>query len=513
MGQEDIIVVGTYKPVTYRLLINYVDADDVPLFESYLSPERSTYTEGKDGKADVYDIALTKGAEYSVTSPEKPGFAADKPVVSGKVTNDVIADMTDFTYGGKTYHGLVVNVEYTPVANNVLVHFISCDSKGVPDGNNSIDMLSVSVNEGYSYDMSTDIAYAVSEAENRDNVDIEIIRRTKLENGNEKIVETVAGTADDTADTYLVYYRIRPGTVTVTFKDRVSGKEIAAAKTCEIGREYGYNATTHEYDSLPRAVKKDMRLVGWETEDEKTIEDDTIVQGTDGTTIVLYAKWESSMVTINVKYLYANNVEDTSLRGDVAKPEKQAVLEYGMSYYFESDIIEHYKAQPEVVKGYAIENKNEKVFYVDDPDVLPRFTITVNVYSESYEENTEDAPKLCGGTFGLFAADGTQISEKQNTTGTLTWDNVEFALNSEETYVVKCIDPPKGYGWNEVSFAPGDDYTKNMFLGKTPFDLPFAGSTPLTGFTVTGLSVMALAVFLLFMNLNSKTENEKNKTL
>jgi hypothetical protein len=135
----------------------------------------------------------------------------------------------------------------------------------------------------------------------------------------------------------------------------------------------------------------------------------------------------------------------------------------------------------------------------------------VNVYSESYENDTSGAPKLCGGTFGLFTESGEPLGEQENTDGTLVWDNIAYNIESGNTYVVKCIDPPFGYGTAQITIAAGE--SKNMFLGKSPFELPFAGSTPLTVYTVTGISIMALAVFLLFNDRRRKTEYEKNETI
>lgn len=509
MGQEDIIIVGTYKPITYRLLINYIDKNtEDALEESYLSPERSNYIEGKDGKADFYDIALTKGAEYSVISPVLDGYVTDKPVISGKVTDDVIASMSDFEYYGKTYHGLVVNVEYELNDADVLVHFISCDVKGVPDGINGINMIAHNSGEGIDYDLTDDISSKLG-------ADNEIIRITKLTNSSEVIVDEVTGTVGASAETYFVYYRSKPGRVTVQFKDRDTGEVIADEKICEIGREYGCNVKddAYVYDSLPRAVKKNMRLIGWETADGQTIEDDTIVQGTDGSIIELFAKWASSKVTITVEYRYANNISDEAKRGIKPFDDEEHPVEYGMSYSFDTRVshtLENYKADPEIVKGYALENKTEKVFYVDYPDENPRFAITVNVYSESYEENTEGAPLLSGGTFALYTADDQLVGEQENTNGTITWDNVAYDISAEKSYVVKCIKAPTGYGKAQITFAPGEE-NKDMFLGKAPVELPYAGSTPMTGYTVVGASTMLLAVFLLFVHMRSKTEEEKTK--
>ena len=506
MGQEDVMVVGTYKPITYRLLIKYINGDTEAIMGTYLSPERSNY----DEDTDTYDIALTKDAEYSVTSPEfegYEGYVPDKPIVSGKVTDEVIASMENFEYDSNTYHGLVVEVRYTASTGNVNVHFIGCDIRGVPNGE-TLDMISINA-EAESYDLDTQIDTTLGDSRQK-------IRVTKLvTNGDktvEETVEHVSGNASSDTVTYYVYYRAKPETVTVQFKDRdnpTNPNPLAADKICEIGREYSYNHESNTYDSLPRAVKTGYRLVGWENGAGQTIEDDMIVTGEPNSTITLYAKWESSKVTITVRYLYANNIEDVELRGDEAGITKNEDYEYGSSYSIKSYVLSGYSAEPETVKGYALDNKTETVYYRDDHDDV--VTITVNVYSESYENDTSGAPKLCGGTFGLFTESGEPLGEQENTDGTLVWDNIAYNIESGNTYVVKCIDPPFGYGTDQITIAAGE--SKNMFLGKSPFELPFAGSTPLTVYTVTGISIMALAVFLLFNDRRRKTEYEKNETI
>ena len=500
MGQEDIYIIGTYVPITYKLVINYLEAGTgITLHDQYISPDRTQYHED----TDTFDIALTKGADFFIKSPDITDHVTDTPYVSGKVDNAFIDSLNEtITIGEKTYKSKTINVYYEPNPDNVIVHLVKCDVRGVPTGDSDFDRIERTFNG--SYDLETDIA-------NRINSGYEIIKRTRQTDTAEEEVTTVSGTITDTdqIETYYVYYRAKPGKVTVEFYKEHDDASPDKSKTCEVGREYGYNADLKEFDSLPRAVKDDYRLVGWETKDGKLIEDDTIVEGENDTIIKLYAKWASMKVTIHVDYRYAENVENETIRGTAAKDPFTEKYLYGQSYKIVSDHIPNYEAVPGVVEGIALEDKTEKVYYKDGSGEI---SITVDVYSESSLDNTANAHKLKGGTFELYNSSGECISTKQNTDGSVTWTNVEVRLTDGEKYTVKCTDPPVGYAPGEIEVTvQGSEIHKEMFLGKTKFRMPFAGSTPMTGYTVVGTSTMLLAVFLLFLNMRSKAEEKRIK--
>ncbi len=505
MGQEDIYIIGTYVPITYKLVINYLETGTgIPCHEQYISPDRTQYHED----TDTFDIALTKGADFFIKSPDITGYVTDTPYVSGKVDNAFINSLNEtITIGEKTYKSKTINVYYELNPDNVIVHFVKCDVRGVPIENdgNTITGITEAISVSDDYNLESEIVSNIT------NDEYEIIKRTRQTDAGEVEVTTVSGTITDTdqPETYYVYYRAKPGKVTVEFYKEHDDVSPDKSKTCEVGREYGYNADLKEFDSLPRAVKDNYRLVGWETEDGKLIEDDTIVEGEDGTIIKLYAKWASMKVTIHVDYLYAENVADETIRGTEAKDPFTAEYLYGQSYKIVSDHIPNYEAVPGVVEGIALEDKTEKVYYKDGSGEI---SITVDVYSESSLGNTENAHKLKGGTFELYNSSGECISTKQNTDGSVTWTNVEVRLTDGEKYTVKCTDPPVGYAPGEIEVTvQNSENHEEMFLGKTKFRMPFAGSTPMTGYTVVGTSTMLLAVFLLFLNMRSKAEEKRIK--
>ncbi len=505
MGQEDIYIIGTYVPITYKLVINYVLKDtDNQILETYTSPDRTQYHED----TDTFDIALTKGADFFIKSPDITGYVTDTPYVSGKVDNAFIDSLNEtITIGEKTYKSKTINVYYEPNPDNVIVHFVKCDVRGVPIENdgNTITRITEAIGVGVDYDLESEILSNIT------NDEYEIIKRTRQTDTAEEEVTTVSGTITDAdqIETYYVYYRAKPGKVTVEFYKERDDASPDKSKTCEVGREYGYNADLKEFDSLPRAVKDNCRLVGWETEDGKLIEDDTIVEGEDGTRIKLYAKWASMKVTIHVDYRYAENVENETIRGTEADTPFTKEYLYGQSYKIVSGHIPYYEAVPGVVEGIALEDKTEKVYYKDGSGEI---SIIVDVYSESSLSNTANAHKLKGGTFELYNSSGECISTKQNTDGSVTWTNVEVRLTDGEKYTVKCTDPPVGYAPGEIEVTvQGTETYEEMFLGKTKFRMPFAGSTPMTGYTVVGTSTMLLAVFLLFLNMRSKAEEKRIK--
>ena len=132
------------------------------------------------------------------------------------------------------------------------------------------------------------------------------------------------------------------------------------------------------------------------------------------------------------------------------------------------------------------------------------------------------ANKLKEGTFVLYDSTGTnQVGTlKENKDGTVSWTNVDAGIAANGTYMVKCEDPPPGYGADSITVeltSPQTDqdgnsvYTANFFLDRSPFRLPPAGGTPVTGYTVFGISTMLLAAFLLFLYVSSKSEENENE--
>lgn len=511
MGQEDVIIVGTYKPITYGINVRYYTTDDnsnTVLLGEYTSPfDRTKYENG------TYHIALTKGTEYYVASPEFEGYVTDTPYVSGRVDDAFINDLTEtrLDENGKEHLVKVVPVRYTKVSEGtkLIVNFVKCDVRGAPTGEASKP--AITHVSGYNYSLiSGEIATAIS---GYDKVKITKVASDASETEVENITE---------AGTYNVYYREKPQTVTIRLFKNSGDPEPAATRKAVIGREYSYDPDNDDYIPLPTVVDSthEYRHTGWRTTEGDIIEDDMIVAGSSEDTIDLYAVWESSKITITVKYLYAWNVMDTTIRGTEANAQYVHQTDYGKSYDIISPTLQNYTAEPLRVTGVALADKQETVFYKDNDS--SSITIKANIYSIYYKDSdsgkaADGAPLLKGGTFALYAQDGTLIGTKQNTSGVVSWNNTEFDIRQDMTYTIKCTAPPIGYGAGEAVVTVGTSDTDividdiEIFLDVTPFELPFAGSTPMTGYTVFGLSTMVLAVFLLFVHMRSKTEEEKIK--
>ncbi|SFB73856.1 glycine-rich protein [Ruminococcus albus] len=506
MGQEDVIIVGTYKPITYAIKVNYYtkESEDDPnpqLRGTYISPlDRTLYDNG------TYKIALTKGAEFYIASPDFEGYVTDTPYIAG-VVDDAFIDTLDETVDG--HPSMTVAVYYTKVPDDteLIVNFVKCDVRGAPLGIASDKHIIGDNNYDYSGIQAAIDSWITSASE--------VVKITKVE---EDASETKV-TAITAAGTYNVYYRDIPKKVTINFYKNIGDAETVATRTAVIGREYSYDPDKDDYIPLPTAVDPthEYRHTGWQTDSGDIIEDDMIVS-IEGETIDLYAVWESSKITITVKYLYAWNVIDTTIRGTEANAQYVHQTDYGKSYDIISPTLQNYTAEPLRVTGVALADKQETVFYKDNDS--SSITIKANIYSTYYQDSdsgnaADGAPLLKGGTFGLYAEDGTLIGTKQNTSGIVSWDNTEFDIRQGMTYTIKCTSPPPGYGDGEAEVTVGtsdgaiviDDI--EIFLDVSPFDLPYAGSTPMTGYTVFGLSTMVLAVFLLFVHMRSKTEEEK----
>jgi hypothetical protein len=513
MGQEDVIIVGTYKPITYGITVKYYtkeSEDAVPqLWSTYRSPlDRTQYDN------DTYKIALTKGAEFYIASPEIEGYVTNTPYISGKVDDAFIASLDETVYDGDGHEhpSKTVNVYYTKVSEDteLIVNFIKCDVRGAPLGTISV-INPITRSSGYDYsNISDEISVTLA---GFDRVKITKVSGDAAETKVDSITE---------AGTYNVYYRDMPQKVTINLYKNIGDSQPVATRTAVVGREYSYDADKDDFIPLPSTVDSshEYRHTGWKTASGDIVEDDMIVTGSNEGKIDLYAGWESSKITITVKYLYAWNVQENSLRGTEAAADYPYVTDYGKSYTIISPELTNYTAEPSVVTGVALANKEETVYYKDNAS--SSITITANIYSIYYQDSdsgnaAEGAPLLKGGTFSLYDQNGTLIGTKQNTSGVVSWDNTEFDIRHGMTYTIKCTDPPLGYGDGKAEVTVGNSDEPividniEIFLDVTPFELPYAGSTPMTGYTVFGSSTMLLAVFLLFVHMRSKTEEEKFK--
>ena len=511
MGQEDVIIVGTYKPITYAIKVNYYtkESEDDPnpqLRGTYISPlDRTLYDNG------TYKIALTKGAEFYIASPDFEGYVTDTPYIAG-VVDDAFIDTLNETVDG--HPSITVAVYYTKVSDDteLVVNFVECDVRGAPLGIASDKHIIGDNNYDYS-GIQADIDSRITSAN-------EVVKITKVE---EDASETKV-TAITAAGTYNVYYREKPQTVTIRLFKNSGDTEPVATRTAVIGREYSYDPDNDDYIPLPTVVDSthEYRHTGWKTESGDIIEDDTIVSGSAGDVIKLCAVWESTDITITVRYLFAMNVSDVEKRGTAAAAQIAKTMTYGKSYTLNAAEIPNYTAEPQQITGVALADKAETFYYIDAENPNKSITIKANIYSIYYQDSdsgkaADGAPLLKGGTFALYAQDGTLIGTKQNTSGVVSWNNTEFDIRQDMTYTIKCTAPPIGYGAGEAVVTVGTSDTDividdiEIFLDVTPFELPFAGSTPMTGYTVFGLSTMVLAVFLLFVHMRSKTEEEKIK--
>ena len=548
MGDTDIYVIGTYRPVTYKIRINYEsdNAQDTAFDDAigvtnkeYTSPDRTEY----HNDTETFDIALTADTNFYRKSPEVTGYYTDTPFVSFTVDEEFIQKIENgenpltstgsgIISGGIDGHKAVqVPVTYKPLTGTetLIINFAECDISGNPTGASSCRTFTI---DG-AYDESTaEIAAAINSVLGSEN---EIYLRTKLVDGKETVFDEVKGNSSDGLTTFNVYYRPKQKRITVNFYSEADDPSPTATKTCIIGREYSYNADSQEYDSMPRALKKDYRLAGWRDQDNNIVREDDIVDGEENGTINLYAVWESIFIDITVNYKYAYNIDtavtDPKTPGaDIpdsefdAAPVRSTTVKYGMSYTInvpttltESTLTESiYKADKTKISGTAFEATAHEVFYSNSSASEPAVTLKVNVYSIIYKDEaiTGDIPKLTGGTFELYDMEGNLVgSARNNEDGSVTWNSITADIKAGREYRVMTKEPPLGFGEVEepvpVTLTAGTNNV-NVFLGKSPFDLPFAGGKPLTGYTVGGLSTMLLAAFLLFIYVSSKSEeNEK----
>jgi len=543
MGDNDVYVVGRYVPETYKLRVKYYLPGATEPFYTYTSPDYTDY----DPKTDTYDFALTKGVTFLIKSPEKTGYTPIQAYVSGIVDDDFIRGLTDNYINGKK--GKEIRVDYEASSENLNIYQIECDKYGVPTGNSSV----VHDSSNISIDTSTH----------------DIIRRTKLNRITPELpadpydVETDLKETDTigTEGTYYIYYREKYQTVDVEFHQytddavnkpaNVTIDSTSVNRKVAKGMEYGYNPDKDTYTGLPRAVATNYLFDGWYTEGGQLITEDMIVPNDSAGTIKLYAHWTSAEIEITINYKYAySEVQGggEDIPGILAwnskneYPSATNPLLYGMSYRVPSPVYDSnnpsvntvlngYTPDQAIVTGVALKDDNIPVYYSQNPDPLEYIMLRVNVYSESNRSAPgSDTPKsannkLSGGKFALYDSTGTtRIGTIKESDGTVSWTSVEAAIAADGTYKLVCEDPPTGYGATsrnvelrtvaETKTEGGKTvniYAANIFLDKSPFQLPMAGSKPMTGYTVFGISAMLLAGLLMFAYVNSRTEENNEK--
>ncbi|WP_028518004.1 glycine-rich protein [Ruminococcus flavefaciens] len=545
----DLYVTGKFVKRNIPLYINYVmpDGDATPPPAQYSAPMAGyNTTVYMNGKYYWYAVA---GETYMVPSPEIDGYYPDQ----AEVVFDIPDDVSETTYqDGITKNVHYIAIDSSKVDDNVIVNLIKCDEYGIPlDGSNTT-VQSYLVTEGVVFDKTSEISSWVDALGDDD--EYEIINMTRLADDEEVDVESISGKlASGEKAVFYVRYRPKPPTVTVRFnevdEDNVAAENRPDKADVTIGtssrnvvpeREYGYDPDKNQYVGLPTPecrssgadwISSGWKFAGWYDENGNPVDETTIVpSGIDP--IELYAHWQPLQVTITIDYRYAYNVNDGDLQGEqvpkaslgIDDNPKTLIKAYGMVYKVESPPLTGYSPDPEFVEGEARESKTETVYYKDgDPTAAePEKKIRVEVYSSSYEGSdgkpVTGAKKLIGGTFRLYDGSGNPIGEAQyNEDGSVSWSSIKVKLVEGDSYTVKCIDPPSGYGSKSIpiiAFTPDNSSNEDVyyiFLDKSQFQLPMAGGAPLRGYTICGVSTMLLAAFLLYLYVNKEAEEKENE--
>lgn len=515
MGDKDVYIMGNYMPITYTLNIKYVAADesdtDFIAPPEYTSPRQSYFDEAKG----VSDIAITKGAEFSIKSPEVDGYVPDKLYYSG-TADDTFLSNFDANKQFTAY------VRYTKDESPLKIYLIKCDDNGIPNDNGTLGTSADATWDGY-----------------------DRFKITKWDDTTQKEVSYTTFTGSETEGTYYVYYKPHHEQIPISFNkvdpfvtDIPDSEKVTLPNNrmeyVYEGMEFSYFDTQNDkYVSLPKPVCSENWLFdGWYTADGQLITDDTTVKSgyvdSETNKIELYAHWLKDEFTISVDYRYARNatpdpgelIDVNAITSDPKINQDSKTLRYNMGYSFTSPVVDGYdlvKDEEAVIAGNAVKDEHFNVYYLNNNiDPANTFTLTVNVYSETYRDGSTDNPvssarKLQGGTFALYQ-NGTKVdgSERYNENGTITWSNAETAITADVVYTVKCIDPPMGYGTASVNIRSNEG-EKNIFLDRAPIILPMAGSKPMTGYTVFGISAMLLAGLLMFAYVSSRTEENNEK--
>lgn len=531
----DIYVIGKFVKKNIPLTITYQYEDGSPAAPTYSAPMEGYKTTLYNEAEDKYYFYLAAGDAYSVRSPDVAGYVPDKAVVAGIAPENGPIEVT-VTYSPNT----------DPDDTEVIVNYVKCDGDGIPilqSDTQRETYTGIKDGEG-NFNLERSGNNVVNNKVTELFSNGQIIRRTKLDNNKEIDVDSVSGKLEEGEKAeFYVYYRERPTMVKVNFNKIAPGESQPDPSNITIGmtsrkvspgKEYGYDPEQNKYVGLPRAecsvsgegendwIESGWRFVGWCDLAGNPVDETTIVPSGDGP-IDLFAQWQPLKVTITIEYKYALNISDTEKQGKKVAEigtdgTKTITKAYGMVYKVTSPPLDNYTPDPDAVKGEALTSRTETVYYKDEGENSVK-KITINVYSKSFEDAEgnpkNNAPKLTGGEFALYNQSNERVGAlKLNEEGTLTWSNVEANIQDGVIYTVRCETPPTGYGCKEetvIISSGSDEAVKNIFLDRSPFQLPMAGGKPLTGYTVCGISTMLLAALLLFLYVSSKSEENEDE--
>ena len=501
MGDSDMYLLGRYLEKTYTLTINYIKYGESKPFRVYSSPQYTRFNES----TGVYEMALKAGSQYYVISPQMDGYAIDKPVIAGTVGDSDPEPET---------------VTYLRTLNNFILYQIECDAYGVPTGVFSrADSMNIDMN-------ANEILYYTQFKKITPEAPAEPYYV-------EEEVDSIGATG-----VYYVYYRAKLKRVSVHFNEVQNGvpdQPYAGDVTIGIkagqnntvslaaGREFSYDPDTDTYKGMPRAVCNNYIFDGWYDSSGKLIKEDDIIPDTDET-IELYAHWKSDQVIISVDYRYAYNavpvggfeagdlINENDITSDPQNNQVTRSVTYGMSYSIASPTVNGYNVVNEtqkLLKGVAFENEHFNVYYKNSPDTSGKVTYTINVYSSAFkgEDNQPDAnaPKVTGGTLTINI-NGTNY-KIENIDGTITLNNTEYPIKANTSYEF-VFTPKGGYQALNGTITVSNEGVHNIFLDKSKFQLPMAGTTPLTGYTVFGSFTMVIAGLLLFIYIRRRSEED-----
>ena len=373
MPDRDIWVFGSYEAVMYTLTIEYTDENGSKLFEDYQS-------------------MLAYDSEYTVESPVKTGYLADQPVVSGKMSDNI-----------------VIRVVYTPTYNQLNIIYIFKDSTTV----HSVYQQSYGTDEQYCVESPSVAGYTPDQT-------------------------TVEGIMTSDGVTVYVYYV--PDSYTVYF-DAQGGNCTVTEKTVVFNNIYGYNGT--EYSALPTPIKVGYEFAGWYLGDMEITETTPVTQFDSHT---LTAKWIGMEYQIAIKYVY-----ETGLPAAESADIKVA---YGEQYYVQSPPIFGYTPdQPAVTGTMMAQNTAITVTYFKNSYLLTIHYLYADgreahqTYAEEIPRGSAysvESPEVAGHSPDNYIVQGDGIFEDTEVQVTYAPNSYTLTIHYQTEDGVRIFDDYKG---------------------------------------------------------------------
>lgn len=431
MPGKDVYATGQYIKNRFSVTVHYVDELGATLFDSHVSE---------------YDY----GDAYSIPSPTKSGYLADKLTVSGTMGNGPVE----------------VTVVYEKSAGKLVILYL------YENGTEAKPRYEIELNEGESYSVAspTDVV------------------------GHYAETTVVSGTmASSDSVTVIVYYK--PNQYKLNLKIEYSAGEypgepsfntVGATSdglsdiTVEYGNVFGYNAELDKY-GMPVPLHANYQFLGWYSdpnfsEDSRITEDMSVDLLTFDT---LYAKWETVKYNLYVRYEYSYDTGDFLPDFTVLPDDMQDELKVAGGQQYVHELLSIIGYTPWKNHGLTNAEKlddHKLIGLMAGEDTVVYVTYAINVYTIRLIDTQSESDITYPSYTSVKSVPDTQKVYHTTTakhSANPVFKNLAFSSNTSEEYTFFHNGSYRNSETNEVFTVVEDGDENTLTLAKVYGDIDY----------------------------------------